>query len=234
MVTPNRTGRNVGGLLLLHLALGLITPFVLLHPIVRSDWLTTAANGAGQVRAAVFIFFLGSALPIAIAIVAFDRFRRCSPAAALWLLALGIAGFSLQTVDSGRALSMVSLSQQYASAGAARRELFESLALVASNARLWSHYTALFVTVVWILLFCAFLFRFRLVPRWLSALGVLGSVLQLSGVSIRGLLGYSPEMRMAMPLAPIYVAIALWLIVKGFDEKRHPSEDATRIASAHS
>ena len=35
-------------------------------------------------------------------------------------------------------------------------------------------------------------------------------------------MGYSPETRLAMPLAPAYVALAIWLIVKGLDEQGSP------------
>ena len=66
------------------------------------------------------------------------------------------------------------------------------------------------------------LFRFRLVPRVLAVLGLIGSLLQISGVTLPALLGYAPETRLAMPLAPAYVALAVWLMVKGFDERHLP------------
>jgi hypothetical protein len=40
----------------------------------------------------------------------------------------------------------------------------------------------------------------------------------IGGVTIRSMLGYSPETRLAMPLAPAYIALALWLIFKGLRE----------------
>ena len=45
---------------------------------------------------------------------------------------------------------------------------------------------------------------------------------QMAGVTFRGFLGYPPETRLAIPLAPAYVALAVWLIVKGFP-KREPA-----------
>ena len=56
---------------------------------------------------------------------------------------------------------------------------------------------------------------------------MLGAVLQIAGVSLRGLLGYPPKTRLAMPLAPAYLLLAVWLTVKGFDERQRPlSADA--------
>jgi hypothetical protein len=114
-------------------------------------------------------------------------------------LALAIASFTLQAVDDAHLLSMLSLSQQYAEAGAAKRELFQSLALVVGAARKWSHYSFLLVIGSWIFLLYGLLYRFRLVPRWLAVFGLLGAVGQIVGVTLRGLWGFAPETRLAIP-----------------------------------
>ncbi len=218
-----RVGRTVGVLLLVHLAAGLTMPFILLHPLIAPPgFLATAAGIPNQVRATVLLLFVGSAIAIGIASTAWSVFRQYSSAMALWLLALAVAGFSLQAVDSAHLLSMLSLSQEYAKAGADNANLFQELAVVVGSARKWSHYSYLLVVGSWIFLLCGLLYRFRLVPRVLAAFGLVGSMLQIAGVTLRGLWGYPPETRLAMPLAPAYVALALWLIVKGFDERHSP------------
>ena len=218
-------GRTVGVLLLLHLSAGLTVPFILLNPVIAPPgFLTNAAGSPNQVRAAVFLLFAGSAIAIGIASAAWSIFRQYSSTMALWLLALAVASFSLQAVDNAHLLSMLSLSQEYAKASAEKADLFQELAVVVGSARKWSHYSFLLVVGSWIFLFCGLLYRFRLVPRALAAFGLVGSLLQIAGVTLRGLWGYPPETRLAMPLAPAYVALALWLIVKGFDERRWPLE----------
>jgi hypothetical protein len=225
-------GRTVGVLLLLHLAAGLTVPFILLHSLTAPPGFL--ANGAGipnQVRATVLLLFVGSAIAIGISCAAWSVFRQYSSAMALWVLAFAVASFSLQAVDNAHLLSMLSLSQEYVKAGADKADLFQALAIVVGSARKWSHYSFLLVVGTWILLLCGVLYRFRLVPRALAAFGLVGSMLQIAGVTLRGLWGYPPETRLAMPLAPAYVALALWLIVKGFDERHrlreaHPAEVA--------
>jgi hypothetical protein len=73
------------------------------------------------------------------------------------------------------------------------------------------------------------LYRSRLVPRWLSAWGLVGA----AGIVIYGLLGIfgvksglgSPYMLLAMPLAFQEMVFALWLIVKGLQlEDRLPRQ----------
>ena len=223
MKSGKSVGRVVGILLLLHLALGLTVPFILLGPVLAPPgFLANAAGTPNQVRAAVLLLFVGSAVAVGIASAAFRVFCQYSSAMACWFLALAVAGFSLQAVDNAHLLSMLSLSQEYAKAGAAKADLFQALAVVVGSARKWSHYTFLLVVGSWIFLLCSLLYRFRLVPRVLAAFGLVGSALQIAGVTLRGLFGYSPETRLAMPLAPAYVALAVWLIVKGFDDRRVP------------
>lgn len=218
-------GRTIGVLLLLHLAAGLTVPFILLNPFIAPPgFLANGAGIANQVRAAVLLLFVGSAIAIGIASTAWPVFRQYSSAMALWLLALAVASFSLQAVDSAHLLSMLSLSQEYAKAGTDKADLFQALAVVVGSARKWSHYSFLLVVGSWIFLLCGLLYRFRLVPRALAAFGLVGSLLQIAGVTLRGLWGYPPETLLAMPLAPAYVALALWLIVKGFDDGHRPLE----------
>src|SRR5882724_12208760 len=77
------TGRLVGVLLLAHLAGGLIVPFVMLHPLVSPPgFLVSAAGVANQVRAAVLLFFVGSAMAIAVASAGWRVFSQYSPAMA--------------------------------------------------------------------------------------------------------------------------------------------------------
>jgi len=225
MTLEKSPGRMVGILLLLHFTAGLIVPFVMLDRVRgAAGFLENAATNSAQLRAAVLLLFVGSAFCMAIAIAALPVFRRYSSAMAFWLLALGVAGFSLQAVDNAHLLSILSLSQEYANAGAAKADLFQGLAIVALSARKWAHYSSLLLVGSWIFLLFTLLYRFRLVPRLLAALGIISSMLQITGVPLRGLLGYPPEPRLAMPLAPVYVTLAVWLIVKGFDEQHRPTQ----------
>src|SRR5256885_16389354 len=83
-----------------------------------------------QVRVAVLLLFVGSAMAIGIASSAWSVFRRYSSTMALWVLALAIISFALQAVDNRHILSMLSLSQEYAKAGADKADFFQSLAVV--------------------------------------------------------------------------------------------------------
>ena len=87
MRSTNSVGRTLGILLLLHLVVGLTAPFIILHAVTGSrGFLLTAAENAVQVRTAVFLLTIGSAMAIAVSAAVLPTFRRYSSAMAFWLL----------------------------------------------------------------------------------------------------------------------------------------------------
>lgn len=222
MNSGKKIGGIVGALLLLHLAAGLMLPFILLQPLNSPPgFLTNAATMPNQVRTAVMMLFVGAAMPIGIMCVALPLFQRYSSAAAYWLLALGVASFVLQAADNAHLLSMLSLSRAFAEAAPADARVFQIAGTSLGAIRKWSHYSFLLSIGCWIFLLYGFLYWFRLVPRWLAGTGVLCAAAQIAGVTLRGLWGLAPETRLAMPLAPAYAALAGWLIYKGLDPHHH-------------
>jgi hypothetical protein len=163
MTSAKRVGRTVGVLLLLQLV-GIIIPFVLLHPLASSDYVRTVAGYSFQIKAAVLIFFVSCALTIGISITAWKVFRLYSEPMAMWLIVLSVICFMLQSVDNVHIMSMLSLSQQYG-AGGASEEIFNALAAVVRSTRRWAHYPWLLGFDFWLATLFVILLRFGLIPR---------------------------------------------------------------------
>jgi hypothetical protein len=216
------TGRVVGLLLFLQLA-GLIVPFVLLLPLTTGpqSYLANAVGSSSQIRVAVFLLFANGALTVGITIAAFPSFREYSEAMALWLLAVSVIMFSLQAVDNAHVLSMLSLSQQYIQAGGPDGH-FQALATVVGSTRRWAHVTELLAIDCWILLLYSILFRFAMVPRALAAFGLVTVMLHFAGIPLRRFLGESPVGLMGVPMAVSHMALAIWLVARGFDQRPRP------------
>jgi uncharacterized protein DUF4386 len=218
MKSAKSTGRVVGILLLFQMACGLVTPFVLWHPLIAGSpaFLASAAASSFRIRAGVFISFVGAGLAVAIAIAVFPIFRRYSHRIALAFLVVCAISCAIDAVQNAMVMSMLTLSQDYAKSVAPDMNVFTALGNVVATTRKWVHYTQLLGFGAWIFLFYASLWRFRLIPRALAVLGMIGILLQFTGVTLPGFLGYPNVTQMAMALAPIHVAAGLWLILKGF------------------
>ena len=223
MRSAKSTGRIIGILLLLQLAAGLMVPFILLHSLVPGSpgFLTAAAENSFQIRTAVVIAFFGGALTIGLGIMSLPVFRRCSSATALGFLAVCVVSCTLDIVHNATVLAMLSLSQEYVNGGAANPEMFTALGAAVTSTRRWAHWTQLVAIGVWIFVFYSSLLRFALIPRALAALGLIGIILQFTGVTLMMFLGSKVIGEMAMPMLPIQIAVAVWLMVKGFQEGRH-------------
>ena len=220
MASSKCLGRIIGSLLLLHLAVGLMLPYILMQPAIAAPgFLENAAAHAGRIRAAVLLLFMSGGITIAVAITALPFFRRHGDRLAALLVVLSAINLALHAVECGALLSMLSLSQNYAERGGADASLLHELAAAVGSARKWAHFTHLLVVGSWIFTLFTALWRFRLVPRVLAGLGMLTTVLQVAGVPLRALLGMEIITPLAMPLAPVYVAVAAWLMVKGFEER---------------
>src|SRR5690242_3843636 len=114
-VSNKGTGRTVGALVLAHLVFAMFLPFFLIDGIRgKEGLLANAAAHAGEFRTAIMVFFAGTALAIAASAAAWRGVRQYSPALAAWLVAMATAAFTLQAVDSGALMSLLSLSSEMA------------------------------------------------------------------------------------------------------------------------
>ena len=228
MRSPLTTGRTIGILLLTHLVTGLIPPYVMLHPL--SEPLAFDANDAAnafQVRLSVMLLFIGGAVTIAIAVTAWPILREYSSALAVWLIALAVANFSLQCVENAAWMSMFTLSQQHAGAVAADAAVYRIVGASVRSYWKWVHYTHLLVMVSWMFLLFFTLWRSTLLPRLLAGLGLLTTLMQITGITLPQFLAYSapPAMLMGVPLGFVYLATSIWLMVKGFQPQIRNRQD---------
>ena len=225
-----RTGRVVGGLLLLQLA-GLIVPFILLQPLTGSPqaYLAGAAGAAMQIKLAVLLLFLNGVLTVGLSIVMYGVERDRREPLSLALLAASVVMLLLQAVDNAHILTMLSLSEQVAGA-AGPAAPYGALATMAATTRRWVHYTELLAIDGWILLLYVTLQRLGLVPRELTMLGVLTVLLHLVAIPLRRFAGASPITWMGVPMAFSHVLLGAWLVAKGFSLHHRPRGAIARDA----
>lgn len=209
-------GRIVGALILVQMAGSVLVNFVLTRPLFgEPGFLVGAATHAQQIGLSALLGLTLGAAFVAIAITAFPIFWQCSQRMALWLLALSVGGFAVGAVEHMGVMSMVSLSEAYARSGPAEHAQFEALRIVVASARNWAHFTARVADGAVLLVFYALLYRCRLIPRALAAFGLIAVVLQLAAVAMP-FLGHGVVFPLLAPIGLSQLALALWLIVRGF------------------
>jgi len=216
MRSDTGVGRAVGILLLLQMASALILPFVLIGAKGYPDFLETAAANAIQIRSGMALGFVGAALTITLGVWMFPVLRPYGKRAALWFLAVCTISAALDAVHNASVMSMLSVSEKFAASGGADSALYHAWGAMAASIRRSAHVVQLVAIGAWMMTFYISLWRFRLVPRPLSVIGIIGVASQFTGVTAMMFLGYPSLGFLAMPLAPIHATTAIWLIVKGF------------------
>ena len=180
------------------------------------DYLAKIAGDPGSlVTGAILVLAMGFALAL-IPVFMFSVLRKHSEAAALgYLVFRGALETCTYIVSVVCYLGLASLGMSYAAGADAAGLLGAGEAL---NALADSSLTA-FAFGVGALIFYGALYRFRLVPRWISGFGIVAALLHMvSGVLV--LLGMQESfdtgsLAMNLPLAAQEMILAVWLIAKG-------------------
>lgn len=218
MESNNRSGRTFGILMLAQMAAALIVPFLLIDPL-RSGYpgfLTNAGASGFRIRAGVAVAFLGSALTALLGIKLFPILRRYSFELAAAFFAACVISAALDMVHYAAVLSMLSAVEHSSAADIADASVINGWAAAAGYFRRTVHIVQLGGFAAWMTTFYFSTGKYRIIPRPLSILGLIGVAGQFAGVTVMMFLGYSPITYFAMPLAPILVITALWIIFKGF------------------
>jgi hypothetical protein len=219
MTDLQRTGRLIGVLTLLQMIGGGVTNFVLLAPLFAAPgFLANAAAHPLRVGAAVLVGLAAGAVSAGIAILAATVFRRYNRTIALCLAVLAAVVFTMSAIEAAANLSFLYASQGYAAAEAADRHLYETLRPMFSSIRDATHYLTVFVGGCMHFVLYGALFRFALIPRALAGFGLAATLLQLTAIAMP-IFGEPIVFTLLLPIALSQLALALWLLAKGFVER---------------
>ena len=234
MDTNRRTAIIAGVLFIIATAASLLGSGFTGSIVGAPDYLVQIAANKNLVVLGALLTFVAAAGSAGIAISLYPVLRKHNEG-----LALGAVGFRLveavfYIVGALALLSLLSLGQEYASAGSQAAPTLQALGTLLLAVRSWAGF------VFGVISFCLgaamyyyVMYRSRLVPRWLSAWGLAGLALLFSmalliafGERASGPSGLL--VLLAVPLAIQEMALAVWLIVKGFN----PSAIASLAAKA--
>ncbi len=132
-------------------------------------------------------------------------------------------------------LSLVSISQGYLNGGDSR-PFFQNMGGAIQSELLWTWSMYVLIFAIGALMFNSALYRAKLVPRLISAGGVLAAALILVG-TVLGMLEVSAgvmDFVFYLPIAVQEMVFAFWLIFKGFNSSvmasRTSESEASRVA----
>ena len=210
-----KTAVIVGILFIIGTVTGILS-VVFTGPIVAaSDFLAqTAANNNQVTLGALLMLAMGLSLAM-VPVFMYPIFKGYNKNLALGYLvfrsALEAATYIGMTVSW---ILLIALSNEYAAAGMPDSAHYQTLGRLLLGASDHIHQVTVLVFGIGALMFYTLWYQSRLVPRWLSVWGLIGTVLYLAA-GLMSLFGQPAEILLAV-LGLNEMVLALWLIFKGF------------------
>jgi hypothetical protein len=222
-MNPRNSARIVGVLFIIATAAPILTaPFlgflggaIIGEPV--PDYLVTLSTNENQVIKGMYIELIWALSVIGIPIVLFPILKKHNEVLAQLFFSFRFMEALSTIAHSLIILTLLSLSHEFIVAGAPDASYFQVLGTLLLEVREWVFNIG--SGLIWslsALVLNYILYRSKLVPWWLSAWGLLGSVLSFVTYFLGFFSVYLSEWLFA-PIAVQEMAFAVWLIAKGFD-----------------
>jgi hypothetical protein len=186
------------------------------------DYLIKVAENRNQLVAGGLLILTMELACSGIAIWLYPVLKKQNEALALWAVGLRMIEVICGIVSAIGLLALIPLSQEFLKAGTLDASFFQTLGAVIQTTRAWTR--DVFMLFAWglgALLYNYIFFQAKLLPRWLSGLGIIAILLHLASclLTIFDIIGPSSPMQVFLlaPSALQEIVLAIWLIVKGFD-----------------
>jgi hypothetical protein len=218
MNTSRKTARIVGVLFIAATVTSSLGYNVILSPILDApDYLTNVAANKIQVIVGVLIDAIDFAAVVAIPVMLFPILKKHNEASALGYLSSRIIESVIFIVGHISILALVTLSQEYVQAAAGAAASFQAAGTLLLAVDDWSWFVGVgFAFPLTALILNWILFQSRLIPRWLSAWGLIGAAVWFASQLLQ-ILGIDLPLIVAIPIGLQEMVFAVWLIVKGFN-----------------
>ena len=186
------------------------------------DYLIKASANANQVVLGAVFQFIMAVVYIGIAITLYPVLRKYNENLALGFLNFRIIAAVFIIIGVISLLLLLALSQEFMKAGTTDPSYFHILgSLLRTGRDLVNHVAMILALSVGGLMFYFLLYQAKLVPRWLSVWGLVGTKLAI----IASLLVMfhiidiitTVYMVLFLPIALQEMVLAIWLIAKGFN-----------------
>jgi hypothetical protein len=227
----NRKSAIIVGVLFILATVTAIIGLILYDPILNGpDYLIKGSEHANQVILGALMELILVVSAVGTATTMFPFLRKYNETIALWHVCFRFLEAIVITVGIISVLSLLTLSREFVAAGAPDTASFQAAGTLLKAIHDWTFVLGpLFMLGINTMMYSYIFYKSKLVHRFISILGMTSSILvfiyallvmfdvveQLSGWGL-----------LAMPIAANEMILAVWLIVKGFNESALTSDSA--------
>ena len=238
-MNSNKKAARIVGVLFILAAVTAIIGLALYDPILKGpDYLTNGSKHANQVilGAVMELILIVSAVGTATAM--FPFLRKYNETIALWHVCFRFLEAVIILIGVISVLSLLTLSREFVAAGSPDIASFQAAGTLLKSIHEWTFILGPnFMLGLNTIMYSYIFYRTKLVPRFIPILGITGAslifiaaLLEMFGVieqvSVWGAL-------LALPVFANEMALALWLIFKGFNESALASLSLRKEANSN-
>jgi len=222
-MNSNKKAAKIVGVLFILAFVTAVIGLILYDPILNGpDYLIKGSEHANQVILGALMELILVISVIGTATTMFPFLRKYNETIALWHVCFRFLEAIIITVGIISVLSLLTLSREFVAAGAPDTASFQASGTLLKAVHDWTFMLGpLFMLGINTMMYSYIFYKSKLVPRFISILGMTGATLVfinallvmfgvVQQVSVWGIL--------ALPVAANETILAVWLIVKGFDE----------------
>jgi len=218
-IHSDRRSVVIAGVLLLA---GLVTGIFSVVPVIDgADYLVKASTNENQVLIGAFFQLLMIVAYVGIPVWLYPILSKHNKGLALGSVAFGIIAGVFIIMGVIILLLLLTLSHEFAKAGTLNASYVQTLGgLLREGRDLVNHVATTLAFVLAMFLFNCIFYEAKLVPRWLSASGLIGSILSILAsllFMIRFIGLDATYMMLNIPIAFQQLVLAIWLILRGFN-----------------
>jgi hypothetical protein len=221
----SKISARIIGVLFLLAAVTAVIGLTLYDPILNGpDYLRNGSEHANQVVLGALMELILVVSAVGTATTMFPLLRQYNETIALWHVCFRFLEAIVITVGVISVLSLLTLSQEFVAAGAPDPSSYHSSGIILKAIHDWTFMLGpLFMLGINTVMYSYIFFKTRLVPRFISILGLTGGI-SVFICSLFVMFGVFPQISfwgaiLAVPVAANEMILAVWLIVKGFNEK---------------
>ncbi len=221
-ITKN-TGRLVGLLLLLGaIAGGWGTAIRGLSGIEANseEFLEAIVVNSGQMKLAIGLDMLGSAIIVFLAIFLFPIIKKYSVRLALAYSGIAMINFVIITLSNLVHWSLLSVGNEYSLSMATELQNFTTLATMHYEAYYWAHFILLMCYAIGGSVLYYFLFKTQLVRRWLAIWGILAQSIVFTGAFLQ-LIDLPVSFYLFVQNGVFTLTFIIFLLIRGFQPEKY-------------
>lgn len=218
MNSARKTAVIAGALFILATLTGPLLATPLTPDLTGADTLARFAAQPNQAAAGVLLWIISAFTGCGIAIALYPVLKERNVGLALGSVIFRAVEAVFYMVGIVCLLSLLTLGQQFTTAGAADRTALQAIGNLLVSVYDHAGLVAVFAFCVGGLMYYTLLFQSRLIPRWLSGFGIVAMILLLTACVLATFSGnrITSYIPLAAPIAVQEIVLGAWLIVKGF------------------